>query len=83
VHRLNELLQKLRDKGNTVVVVEHDPDVIRVADHVIDLGPAAGSGGGLVAFEGSYDDLVRADTLTARFLQRSLPIKAHARLAKG
>ena len=46
VHRLNELLQKLRDKGNTVLVVEHDPDVIKVADHVVDVGPHAGSAGG-------------------------------------
>ena len=46
VHRLNELLQKLRDKGNTVLVVEHDPDVIKVADHVVDVGPRAGSAGG-------------------------------------
>ena len=44
VHRLNELLQKLRDKGNTVMVVEHDPDVIKVADHIVDVGPHAGSG---------------------------------------
>ena len=53
VHRLNELLVKLRDKGNTVIVVEHDPDVIRVADHVVDMGPGAGSAGGEVVFEGS------------------------------
>ncbi|HEX2513621.1 MAG TPA: excinuclease ABC subunit UvrA, partial [Chloroflexota bacterium] len=54
VHRLNELLQKLRDKGNTVLVVEHDPDVIKVADHVVDVGPRAGSAGGRIVFEGSY-----------------------------
>lgn len=54
VHRLNELLQKLRDKGNTVIVVEHDPDVIRVADHIVDVGPQAGSRGGNIVFEGSY-----------------------------
>ena len=57
VHRLNELLGKLRDKGNTVIVVEHDPDVIKIADHVVDVGPHAGTAGGRVVFEGSYDDL--------------------------
>ena len=66
VHRLNELLQKLRDKGNTVIVVEHDPDVIKIADHVVDVGPHAGTAGGRVVFEGSYADLVRADTLTGQ-----------------
>lgn len=65
VHRLNELLQKLRDKGNTVLVVEHDPDVIKVADHVVDMGPHAGSRGGEVVYEGSYTGLLQADTLTA------------------
>ena len=52
VHRLTELLQKLRDKGNTVIVVEHDPDVMKVADHVIDMGPDAGDAGGEIVFEG-------------------------------
>src|SRR5471030_3131439 len=58
VHRLNELLQKLRDKGNTVIVVEHDPDVIKAADHVVDVGPHAGRAGGEIVFEGTYDELV-------------------------
>ena len=83
VHRLNDLLQKLRDKGNTVIVVEHDPDVIKVADHVIDMGPGAGDAGGRVVFEGRYAELKLADTLTARFLQRSLPIKDEARTPSG
>ncbi|MET0398381.1 MAG: excinuclease ABC subunit UvrA [Longimicrobiaceae bacterium] len=83
VHRLNELLRKLRDKGNTVIVVEHDPDVIRAADHVVDMGPHAGSAGGQVVFEGSYDELLHADTLTGRYLTRSLPIKADARTPAG
>src|SRR5688572_6431614 len=64
VHRLNELLQKLRDKGNTVIVVEHDPDVIKVADHIVDVGPHAGSEGGKVVFEGNFKSLLKADTLT-------------------
>jgi excinuclease UvrABC ATPase subunit len=54
VHRLNELLQKLRDKGNTALVVEHDPDVIKVADHVVDLGPHAGTLGVTIVYEGRY-----------------------------
>src|SRR5207245_4067111 len=65
VHRLNELLEKLRDKGNTVIVVEHDPDVIKIADHVVDVGPQAGTAGGRVVFEGSYRDLVAACTFAA------------------
>jgi excinuclease UvrABC ATPase subunit len=83
VHRLNELLGKMRDKGNTVLVVEHDPEVIKVADHVVDVGPLAGSVGGQIVFEGSYADLLHADTLTGRFLQRTLPIKEGVRQATG
>ncbi|MDX1991273.1 MAG: excinuclease ABC subunit UvrA [bacterium] len=83
VHRLNELLQKLRDKGNTVIVVEHDPDVIKVADHVVDVGPLAGSRGGTVVYEGSYEGLLGADTLTGRFMKQSVPIKPHFRQPKG
>jgi excinuclease UvrABC ATPase subunit len=83
VHRMNELLQKLRDKGNTVIVVEHDPDVIRVADHVVDVGPLAGSRGGTIVYEGSFAGLHQADTLTGRHLQASLPLKQAVRPAKG
>lgn len=66
VHRMNELLQKLRDKGNTVIVVEHDPDVIKVADHVVDVGPHAGRHGGRIVYEGSFAGLLKADTSTLR-----------------
>jgi excinuclease UvrABC ATPase subunit len=85
VHRLNELLQKLRDKGNTVLVVEHDPAVIAAADHVIDVGPHAGSGGGTIVYEGSYAGLLEADTLTGKHLhlQQSMPIKTSFREAQG
>ena len=83
VHRLTELLQKLRDKGNTVIVVEHDPDVMRVADHLIDMGPGAGDAGGEVVFEGSFADLRQTDTLTGRYLDRSLPIKERVRTPTG
>lgn len=83
VHRLNELLQKLRDKGNTVLVVEHEPEVIKVADHVIDMGPHAGNKGGEIVFEGSYAQLLHADTLTGKHLKDRLPIKSSFREAKG
>lgn len=83
VHRLNDLLQQLRDNGNTVIVVEHDPDVIKVADHIVDVGPHAGSNGGKIVYEGSYANLLKADTLTGKFLSKTLPIKATPRIASG
>ena len=83
VHRMNELLQKLRDKGNTVIVVEHDPDVIKVADHVVDVGPLAGRDGGRIVYEGSFAGLLKADTLTGQHMQESVPIKAKVRKPKG
>lgn len=83
VHRLNELLQRLRDKGNTVMVVEHDPDVIKIADHVVDIGPHAGSQGGEIVFEGLYHELLKAPTLTGKHLKQRLPIKDSFRDAKG
>jgi excinuclease ABC A subunit len=82
VHQLNELLQKLRDKGNTVLVVEHDPDVIKVADHIVDVGPHAGSQGGEIVYEGTYAGLLKADTLTGEFMKKSLSIKKEFRQAK-
>lgn len=83
VHRLNDLLKQLRDNGNTVIVVEHDPDVIKVADHIVDVGPHAGSRGGNIVFEGSYKDLLQADTLTGKFLGQELPIKPAPRTPTG
>src|SRR5215211_1714511 len=83
VHRMNELLQQLRDKGNTVLVVEHDPDVIKVADHVVDVGPHAGRHGGEIVFEGSYKGLLGADTLTGKHLKESIPLKDEFRTPKG
>ena len=82
VHRLNELIRKLRDKGNTVIVVEHDPDVIRVADHIVDMGPLAGVKGGEVCYEGSFDNLIGSGTLTGQFLSKSFPIKMDVRKPK-
>jgi excinuclease ABC A subunit len=83
VHRMNELLQKLRDKGNTVIVVEHDPDVIKVADHVVDVGPLAGPQGGEIVYEGSYANLLKANTITGRHMQQSIPIKDSFRTPTG
>jgi excinuclease UvrABC ATPase subunit len=83
VARLTGLLRQLRDKGNTVLVVEHDPDVICIADHIVDIGPFAGSHGGQVVFEGTVEKLLEADTLTGRFLKQSLPIKPKTRIATG
>ncbi|MDX2078472.1 MAG: excinuclease ABC subunit UvrA [bacterium] len=83
VHRMNELLYKLRDKGNTVIVVEHDPSVIKVADHIVDVGPRAGAHGGTIVYEGDYAGLLHADTLTGKHLLQELPIKEKFRPAKG
>jgi excinuclease UvrABC ATPase subunit len=83
VHRMNELLQKLRDKGNTVLVVEHDPDVIKVADHIVDVGPHAGRHGGEIVYEGSYKDLLRTDTLTGKHIKENIPLKDKFRKPKG
>ncbi len=79
VRRMNELLMQLRDKGNTVVVVEHDPEVVEIADHVVDLGPGAGSGGGEVVFEGTVEELRASDTLTGRHLDDRAGIKSAVR----
>ncbi|MBS4220688.1 excinuclease ABC subunit UvrA [Bacillus sp. FJAT-49711] len=81
VYRLNELLAKLRDKGNTVLVVEHDPDVIHIADHIIDVGPKAGAAGGHIMFSGSYQRLLSSGTLTAQFLNKRLELNTNPRRA--
>jgi len=83
VHRLNELLRKLRDQGNTVIVVEHEPDVINAADHIVDVGPLAGINGGQVVFEGSYPELLKAKTLTGEHLKDQAPIKQVFRQPAG
>ncbi len=79
VQRMNELLLRLRDKGNTVLVVEHDPEVIDIADHVVDLGPRAGSGGGEVVFEGTVDELKASATLTGRHMDHRAALKPSVR----
>jgi excinuclease UvrABC ATPase subunit len=79
VHRLNGMLRQLRDKGNTVLVVEHDREVIEIADYIIDVGPLAGTRGGEIVYEGDFAGLLRADTPTGRHLKQSLPLKTSTR----
>ena len=83
VQRMNDLLLRLRDKGNTVLVVEHEPEVIEVADHVVDLGPGAGSSGGTVCFSGDVAGLRRSGTLTGKHLGHRTPLRERVREAKG
>ncbi|MEO6279040.1 excinuclease ABC subunit UvrA [Roseateles sp.] len=83
IQRMNELLLRLRDKGNTVLVVEHKPEVIAIADHVIDLGPRAGSGGGEVVYQGSVAGLRASNTLTGRHLGDRAALKPSVRKPKG
>ncbi len=77
--RMNDLLLQLRDKGNTVLVVEHDPEAIAIADHVVDLGPGAGTGGGEVVFEGTVEGLRKSKTLTGRHLDDRASMKDEVR----
>ena len=83
IQRMNDLLLQLRDKGNTVLVVEHKPEAIAIADHVVDLGPAAGSGGGEVVFEGTVEGLRESDTITGRHLDDRASLKETVRTATG
>ncbi|EHN13028.1 Excinuclease ABC subunit A [Patulibacter medicamentivorans] len=81
IQRMNELLVELRDKGNTVLVVEHKPEAIAIADHVVDLGPGAGAAGGEVVFEGTVDGLRASGTLTGRHLDDRASLKPQVRTA--
>jgi excinuclease UvrABC ATPase subunit len=83
IQRMNDLLLRLRDKGNTVLVVEHKPEAIAIADHVVDLGPGAGNGGGEVVFEGSIEGLRAGDTLTGRHLDDRAELKPEVREPSG
>jgi excinuclease UvrABC ATPase subunit len=83
IQRMNELLLRLRDKGNTVLVVEHKPEVMAIADRLVDLGPGAGSAGGQVVFEGTLDDLRISDTLTGRHLDDRARLKPTVRRPTG
>ncbi|HET8786041.1 MAG TPA: excinuclease ABC subunit UvrA [Candidatus Limnocylindrales bacterium] len=81
IQRMNDLLLQLRDKGNTVLVVEHKPETIEIADHVVDLGPGAGAAGGQVVFEGTVEELRASDTLTGRHLDDRASLKPSVRTA--
>jgi excinuclease UvrABC ATPase subunit len=83
IERMNNLLLQLRDKGNTVLVVEHKPETIAIADHVVDLGPLAGSGGGEIVYEGDVDGLRSSDTVTGRHIGYRARLKDAVRPAKG
>ena len=83
VHRMSDLLKSLRDKGNTVLVVEHDKDIISIADEVIDIGPLAGKNGGQVLFQGSYESLLLSGTLTGNAMKEVIPFKDNPRKPKG
>jgi excinuclease ABC A subunit len=83
IQRMNDLLLALRDKGNTVLVVEHKPEAIAIADHVVDLGPGAGSGGGEVVFEGTVEGLRGSDTVTGRHLDDRATLKETVRTPSG
>ncbi|MGH3099945.1 MAG: excinuclease ABC subunit UvrA, partial [Thermoleophilia bacterium] len=83
IQRMNDLLLRLRDKGNTVLVVEHEPDTIAIADHVVDLGPGAGTTGGEVVFEGTVEALRAGPTLTGRHLDDRTSLKPSARTPSG
>ncbi len=83
IERMNNLLLQLRDKGNTVLVVEHKPETIAIADHVVDLGPGAGTDGGAICFEGTVDDLRRSDTVTGRHLDDRAALKDDVRASTG
>jgi excinuclease UvrABC ATPase subunit len=83
IQRMNDLLRQLRDKGNTVLVVEHKPETIAIADHVIDLGPGAGTDGGTVCYEGTLDGLRGSGTTTGRHLDDRARLKESARTSTG
>jgi excinuclease UvrABC ATPase subunit len=83
VERMNDLLLRLRDKGNTVLVVEHEPETIAIADHVVDLGPGAGSAGGTVCFEGSVEGLRASGTITGRHLDDRAVLREAVRTPTG
>jgi excinuclease UvrABC ATPase subunit len=83
IQRMNELLLQLRNKGNTVLVVEHKPETIGIADHVVDLGPGAGSAGGTICFEGTVEGLRASDTITGRHLDDRARLKPSVRTPSG
>ena len=83
VHRMCRLLKDLRDKGNTVLVVEHDKDIISIADEVIDVGPLAGRNGGRILFQGSYSALLESGTKTGEAMKKTIPVNTSSRKPTG
>ena len=83
IQRMHDLLLRLRDKGNTVLVVEHKPETIEIADHVVDLGPGAGSAGGTICFEGTVEELRSSDTVTGHHFDDRATLKANVRRPRG
>ncbi|GLZ33847.1 excinuclease ABC subunit A [Lentzea sp. NBRC 105346] len=83
IERMNELLLRLRDKGNTVLVVEHKPETIEIADHVVDLGPGAGTSGGRLCYQGDVAGLRSSGTVTGRYLDHRVSVKSSVRSASG
>lgn len=79
IEKINDIMCAIRDKGNTVLIVEHDPDVIKIADHIIDIGPGAGKNGGNITFTGSYKELLISDTATGHALRREHHFKTDVR----
>ncbi|WP_196595777.1 ATP-binding cassette domain-containing protein [Pectinatus frisingensis] len=83
INKINKLIQLLRDKGNTILIVEHDPDIIKIADYIIDMGPGAGTHGGKIVYQGNLDGLKTANTLTAKYLSYRPKLKPDTRTQKG
>ncbi|MEG1896236.1 MAG: excinuclease ABC subunit UvrA, partial [Oscillospiraceae bacterium] len=83
IELLKKSLEKLKNHGNTVLIVEHHREIIKLADHLVDMGPGAGESGGQVVFEGSYEEILKADNLTGRMLREKAPIKANLRTPTG
>src|SRR5581483_3519786 len=83
IQRMNKLLLELRDQGNTVLVVEHKPEVIEIADHVVDLGPRAGTDGGSIVYAGTVAGLKKSGTLTGKHLSDRATLKPTVRKPKG
>lgn len=83
VNKINTLLKLLRDKGNTVLIVEHDPDVIKIADHVVDMGPRAGRNGGKIMYQGDFNGLVHSGTTTGKYLCTQTQLKKNVRNSNG
>ena len=83
ISKINDLMKLLRDKGNTVLIVEHDPDIIKIADHIIDMGPGAGTHGGEIVYQGSLQGLKASGTLTGRYLAYSPELKPDIRAPRG